>query len=66
MYEGMKKAFGPSTIKSAPLKSAEGDSIKDCNKQMEKVGQKLSRALLEGNHRHQHSHWEYSSTACHG
>ena len=36
MYEGMKKAFGPSTSKSAPLKSAEGDIIKDPSKQMER------------------------------
>ena len=32
----MKKAFGSSTSKSAPLKSAEGDIIKDRSKQMER------------------------------
>ncbi len=36
MYEGMKKAFGPSVIKTAPLKSTSGDVIKDCSKQMER------------------------------
>ena len=36
MYEGMKKVFGPSAIKTAPLKSAEGDIIKDRSKQMER------------------------------
>ena len=36
MYEGMKRAFGPSTVKSAPLKSAEGQIINDRTKQMER------------------------------
>ena len=36
MYEGMKKAFGPSAIKIAPLKSAEGQIINDRSKQMER------------------------------
>ena len=36
MYEGMTKAFGPSTINTAPLKSAEGDINKDRSKQMER------------------------------
>ena len=36
MYEGMKKACGPSMIKNAPLKSAAGDIIKDRSKQMER------------------------------
>ncbi len=36
MYEGMNKAFGPSTIKIAPLKSATGDVITDHGKQMER------------------------------
>ena len=36
MYEGMERAFGPSTVKSAPLKSADGQIIKDRTKQMER------------------------------
>lgn len=36
MYEGMKKAFGPSAIKTAPLKSADGHMIKDRSKQMDR------------------------------
>ncbi len=36
MYEGMKKAFDPSTIKIAPLRSATGDVITDHGKQMER------------------------------
>ncbi|XP_063585836.1 uncharacterized protein LOC134763209 [Penaeus indicus] len=36
MYEGMKKAFGPSPVKTAPLKTAEGELIKDRCKQMKR------------------------------
>ena len=36
MYEGMKKAFGPSVTKVAPLKSTSGEIIKDRSKQMER------------------------------
>ena len=36
MYEGIKKAFGPSAVKTAPLKSADGSVIKDRSKQMER------------------------------
>ncbi len=36
MYEGMKKAFGPSTIKIAPLRSTTGNVITDRSKQMER------------------------------
>ena len=36
MYEGMKKAFGPSVNKIAPLKSTSGEIIKDRGKQMER------------------------------
>lgn len=36
MYEGMKKAFGPSVIKIAPFKSTSGEIIKDRGKQMER------------------------------
>ena len=36
MYERMKKAFGPSAIKIAPLKSTTGEIITDCSKQMER------------------------------
>ena len=36
MYEGMKKAVGPSAIKTAPIKSAEGQIIIDRSKQMER------------------------------
>ena len=36
MYEGMKRAFGPSAVRSAPLKSAEGQVITDRSKQMER------------------------------
>ena len=36
MYEGMKKAFGPSAIKTAPLKSSSGEVITNRAKQMER------------------------------
>ncbi len=36
MYEGMKTAFGPSTFKITPLRSAIGDVITDRGKQMER------------------------------
>lgn len=36
MYERMKKAFGPSAIKIAPLKSTTGEIITDRGKQMER------------------------------
>ena len=36
MYKGIKKAFGLSITKDAPLKSASGDIISDRNKQMER------------------------------
>jgi hypothetical protein len=36
MYDGMKKAFGPSAIKITPLKSSSGDIITDRGKQMER------------------------------
>ncbi|XP_063600740.1 uncharacterized protein LOC134776919 [Penaeus indicus] len=36
MYDTLKKAFGPSTIKTGPIKSAEGVLIKDRSKQMER------------------------------
>jgi len=36
MYEGMKKAFGPTTTKSAPIKSSNGLVIKNREKQMER------------------------------
>ncbi|XP_076058578.1 uncharacterized protein LOC143035596 [Oratosquilla oratoria] len=36
MYDGMKKAFGPSITKIAPLKTASGDTITDRGKQMER------------------------------
>ena len=35
MHEGMKKAFGPSAIKTIPLNSAKGEIIKDRSKQIE-------------------------------
>ena len=36
MYEGMKKAFGPSIVKTAPLKSTSGEIITDRAKHMER------------------------------
>ncbi|XP_076068334.1 uncharacterized protein LOC143040786 [Oratosquilla oratoria] len=36
MYDGMKKAFGPSITKIAPLKTASGDTITDRGEQMER------------------------------
>ena len=36
MYEGMKKAIGPSATKTAPLKSKNGDVITEPNKQMDR------------------------------
>ncbi|XP_076056371.1 uncharacterized protein LOC143034323 [Oratosquilla oratoria] len=36
MYDNMKKAFGPSITKIAPLKTASGDTITDRGKQMER------------------------------
>ena len=35
MFEGIKKAFGPTTKKTAPLKSKTGETITDPNKQMD-------------------------------
>ena len=36
MYERMKKAFGPSIVKTAPLESTSGEIITDRAKQMER------------------------------
>ncbi len=36
MYEGMKKAFGPSIIKVSPLKSISGDTITNRGEQMKR------------------------------
>ncbi|XP_076031086.1 uncharacterized protein LOC143019333 [Oratosquilla oratoria] len=36
MYDGIKKAYGPSITKIAPLKTASGDTITDRGKQMER------------------------------
>ena len=36
MYEGIKKAFGPSQNKTAPLKSVSGEIISDKKKQMDR------------------------------
>ncbi|RUS75345.1 hypothetical protein EGW08_016890 [Elysia chlorotica] len=36
MYEGLKRAFGPSTVKIAPLRSASGDIITDRGKKMDR------------------------------
>jgi hypothetical protein len=36
MNKGMKKAFGPSATKTAPLKSTSGNLIKDHGEQMER------------------------------
>ncbi|XP_072050351.1 uncharacterized protein [Amphiura filiformis] len=36
MYEGIRKAFGPTTTKTAPIKSSDGAVIKDRSKQMER------------------------------
>ena len=36
MYDGMNKAFGPSIVKTAPLKSTSGEIITDRAKQMER------------------------------
>ena len=36
MYKGMKKAFGPTISKTAPLKSKDGEIFKDRAKQMER------------------------------
>ena len=36
MYDGMKKAFGPSTTKIAPLMSTTGDIITDQDRQAER------------------------------
>lgn len=35
MYEGIKKALGPSPRTTAPLKSASGETIIDCSKQLD-------------------------------
>ena len=42
MYEGMKKALGPSVTKSAPLKSKTGEVITEPNKQMERWAEHYS------------------------
>ena len=39
MYEGMKKAFGPSIVKTAPLKFTSGEIITDRAKQMERCAE---------------------------
>ena len=39
MHEGMKRAFGPSNVKSAPHKSAEGQIINDRTKQIERCAE---------------------------
>ena len=50
MYEGMKKAFGPSVIRTAPLKSKSGEILKDRGQQMERwaehYGELYSRVNL--------------------
>ena len=42
MYEGMKKAIGPSATKTAPLKSKNGDVITEPNKQMDRWAEHYS------------------------
>lgn len=39
MYEGMKKAFGPSIIKVSPLKSISGDTITNRGEQMKRLAE---------------------------
>ncbi len=63
MYEGMKKAFGPSTIKITPLKSATGDIITDHSKQHGETGRALPAAILEGERCHCHCNGEHHPLA---
>ena len=46
MYEGIKKAFGPSAIKTAPLKSAEGQITNDRSKQMKRWAEHYQELYL--------------------
>ena len=47
VYEGMKKALGPSARKTAPLKSSTGETITDRSKQMDRMDRALSGPILE-------------------
>ena len=49
MYDGMKKAFGPSTSKIAPLKSTTSNIITDWGKQMEKWAEHYQEFYLREN-----------------
>ena len=46
MYDGMKKAFGPSTTKIAPFKSTTGNIITDQGKQMERWAEHYQELYL--------------------
>ena len=49
MYEGMKKAFGPSTNKTAPLKSSTGEIITDRGRQMERWAEHYQELYSQDN-----------------
>ena len=49
MYDGMKKAFGPSTTKIAPLKSTTGYIVTDQGKQMERWAEQYQELYLREN-----------------
>ena len=55
MYEGIKTATGPMSVKTAPLKSKTGDVITDQSMWLQQLGGALSRALLNPEHCHRHS-----------
>ena len=47
MYDGIKQGIGPMQSRTAPLKSATGDAIKDKSKQNGMLGGALLWALLK-------------------
>ena len=50
MYEGIKKAVGPTIIKSAPLKSATGKTITDHDQQMERWAEHFQELYSRESH----------------
>jgi len=52
MYEGIKTATGPTSVKTAPLKSKSGETITDQSKQLQQWVKSLPRALRDAEYRH--------------
>ena len=49
MFEGIEKTFGPTSKKTAPLKSKTGETIKDPNKQMDRWVEHCLELYSRGN-----------------